>query len=53
MNTEKRKLYNLKQLNVEIPIDMHNKIKFAAKRRNIPMRTWILRSLYKTLTEET
>ena len=49
MNAEKRKEYNLKQLNVEVPAEIKEQIKLAAERRNIPCRTWILRALIAAL----
>ena len=52
MNTEKRKLYNLKQLNIEVPADIMERIKFNAERRNIRRRTWILRAIISALSVE-
>lgn len=52
MNQEKRKEYNLKQLNIEISADDLARIKLAAERRNIPIRTWVLRALLAALQKE-
>jgi len=52
MNQEKRKQYNLKQLNIEIHKDILEQIKIKTEIRNIPMRTWILRAIIKSLREE-
>jgi hypothetical protein len=42
----------LKQLIIEVPIDVHMQIKLICVKRNIPMRTWILRQIIKGLREE-
>lgn len=52
MDQKKRDEYGLKQLNIEIHKDLLEEIKFNAKKRNIPMRTWILRTIAKGLNEE-
>jgi len=52
MKHERRKKLNLKQLIIEVPIDVHMQIKLNATKRNIPMRTWVLRKLIKGLREE-
>jgi len=52
MSSEKRKEYNLKQLNIEVPIELIGRIKTYAVKRNIPARTWVLRALIKAFTEE-
>jgi len=52
MKVEKRKEYNLKQLNIEIPKELLTRIKFNAVKRNIPLRTWILRVLINSLSVE-
>jgi len=52
MNQEKRKEHNLKQLNIEIHKDILEQIKIKAEIRNIPMRTWLLRAIIKSLREE-
>ena len=52
MEHEKRKEQNIKQLIIEIPNDIHTKIKIAAARRNISMKLWVLRVLIRALNEE-
>jgi len=52
LNQEKRKEYGLKQLNIEIQEELLEEIKFHANKRNIPMRTWILRTIIKGIKEE-
>jgi len=52
MKTEQRKTYNLKQLIIEIPKELHTRIKIHAHERNVSMKTWILRYIIKGLTEE-
>lgn len=52
MKNEKRKEYNVKQLLIEVPSELHAQIKMAAARRNIPMRTFIIRHLVRALKNE-
>lgn len=52
MNTEKRKEYGLKQLNIEVPEDIKTQIYKAAERRNISIRLWVHRALVKALNDE-
>ena len=40
------------RLAVDIPEDMHSKIKFCAKNRNITMTKWIMRACFGKLKEE-
>jgi len=52
MKPEKRKEYNLKQLNIEVPQEIMEHINTVAAKRNIPKRTWILRALINALRKE-
>jgi len=52
MNSELRKKYGLKQLNIEIEEPLLEEIKRLAKRRNIPTRTWIIRHLVNGIKSE-
>jgi len=52
MIQENRDRYNLKQLNLEVPQEVLTEIKIIAAKRNIPMRTWLLRQIIKALKSE-
>lgn len=52
MKTDRRKEYNLKQLIIEIPEELHTRIKVHAHKRNISMKSWIVRYIIKGLAEE-
>lgn len=52
MKSESRKKYGLKQMNIEIPESVLSEIRACAAKRNIPMRTWILRQIARGLQRE-
>ena len=52
MKSEKRKEYNLKQLIIEVPTELHNEIKSHVAIRNISMKRWIMRTLIQALKNE-
>jgi len=52
MNTKNRKEQCIKQLIIETPEKLHNKIKAHVALRNISMRKWVIRTLLKALKDE-
>lgn len=43
---------NLKQMNFWIQAEMHKTIKVLAAQRGISMNLWIMRAIYRRLSEE-
>lgn len=41
-----------KRIVLEVPEDLHTQVKVRAAKRNIPIRTWVIRAIVAAIKEE-